>query len=203
MCASHFSALCGYRARVPLLAVPIVLIWLAVGLVKPFEARAQVDTFSAYLQEESCSTADPQVSTPEATALPFASGQNKPTQVFLTFELNGSLAELLAAPRSLLIDATGAGVGTTVACGDIIGADIDGRVVIVISSVETGGLVGVGVLRPIVDDASRVSVEIHLVFAADGAPITSNQTPETDDGEDAVDDDDASDAPEEEPEGGV
>ncbi len=202
-CANHSSLLCDYRARFPLLALQLVIIWLAVGLVKPHVAHAQSDTFSAYLQEGSCGESDPGLATPAATASPFAGGQDKPTQVFLTFDLDSGLTDLLATPRSILIDVDTTGVSTTVACGDITGVDVDGGVVVVMLSVETGGLVGVGVFRSEADEASRTSVEVHLVFSVDGAPIVGDHTPGTDEGNDAVDDDDAAGEPEDEPEGGV
>jgi hypothetical protein len=170
-------------------------------LVAPL-VHAQSASFSAYLVDGTCRDEGTPRSTSQVVATPYPGADDAPLSTFLTFDVELSLGDLTGAPHSLVIDAHGSGVATTIACGDIPNANVTDRLVVPLTSTEMEGLVGVAVLRP-ANEAPHVIVEMYLVLAENGAPVgTGGAT--TDDGDDAVvDDGDSPDAPDDDPEGGV
>lgn len=196
----------GSRARFNACSIGIICAVLlgVLGIGAPTSAGAQIDSYSVYLQEGGCSDlADLPESAPQAVATPSQSSGEALTSTSLTFDVDSSFADLLATPVSLLVDANRSEVGTTIACGELSAPESGNQAVVPIVSVETGALVGIGVLRP-ASDTPHVIVEIYLVVSPDGAPISATATAEeADNGQDVADDDEGSDAPEDEPEGGV
>ena len=111
------------------------------------------------------------------------------------------LPEIIAGPHAITVERVDGDITTPIACADIAGKPDAGALVLGLTAIDTGVLVGVATLSS--GDAGDTNVVVYLILAANGDPLGA--TGEDDTGTDDVsgDESDATDDDEAAPEGGV
>jgi plastocyanin len=93
-----------------------------------------------------------------------------------TTELETTMADIMAAPHSIIAHASADDMGTYLICGDIAGeANMDGVLAVPLGELNDSGHVGVAVLS---EADGVVTVQVFLVQGAAGGMMGSDATPE-------------------------
>lgn len=111
--------------------------------------------------------------------------------------MDGPLGDVTAEPHAISIDVVEGDLATSLACAEQTGEIVGDRLIVPITTTESGEVVGIAVLAE--DDDGQVAVVVYLILAADGTPPrpTDRTEPDIDDA------DDTDDSIDDSPEGGV
>jgi hypothetical protein len=138
--------------------------------------------YSARIAAGTCETLNADSAFPLTTAAPH--GESPAGGVFVSeTEVAVAVSDLLAEPHAIAIHAGEDDLQTALACGDVAGQAIDGRLIVALHDAENDDLVGIAVLD---ENEGATAVELYLIRSADSAIDDAGDA-----GDDAFDEDDA------------
>jgi hypothetical protein len=189
-------------------ALALLFIWSVPGVVAgpspatDYRAIAQDAPYTASIYAGECDALEPATALSGGNATP-VSGSTAATSVYaLESTVDIPITDLVSAPHAIAVESIEGDLAMMVGCGEIAAQDIDGAIVVGLTSTDSGGLAGVAIVREQAGD--QVTLEIYLVLSAEGDTIGSGDDADSESDEDATDDGtDPDNEDEENPEGGV